>query len=107
MKNLVIIVGLILFSLAVIITVNETSPLPTRELSQKNCTRHCHDKGCIHYQEEEVSPFLLSVYKQNIYWLKQNPFGLSYKEMNLLLYVIIAPFLIIVLLWGLIRKKHG
>lgn len=91
--------------------VNEFSPKPTFEFNEDTCTRFCHNKGCKHYHNKNKdnlsSSILFELYKKNISWLKKKPFGLSYQEMNLLIYVILGPILIIFLLWGIIRKRNG
>lgn len=94
-----------------IIGVNEFSRAPSHQYEASHCTRACHDKGCKHYRKrvetKAVSGRLTKLYVANIRWLKQNPLGLSYQAMNLLLYVFISPLLILLLIWGLIRKKDG
>ena len=86
--------------------VNECSPSPTHAYDKIDCTRYCHDKGCPHAADfRQDHPQLSRYYAANIQWLKKNPLGLSYQAINLLLYVIIAPLLMLLLFWGLIRKK--
>lgn len=73
------------------------------------CTRYCHDKGCIHYERNIGSNSIFrktaeKIYSKNIQLLHQNGMGLSYAEANLLIYVVLIPFFSAILLWGIIRK---
>ena len=92
-----------------IVGINEThAPLPHSYASDR-CTWHCHDKGCSHFlanQAQQVFPAgFYRLYTSNIQWLKDNPLHLSYREMNILVYVILFPILLLGLLWGLFRKR--
>ncbi|MEL6588463.1 MAG: hypothetical protein AAFQ87_24355 [Bacteroidota bacterium] len=102
---------MILSPVLCIVGVNEFSRTPSHQYEASHCTRYCHDKGCKHYRQrvetEVISGNLTKLYVANIRWLKQNPLGLSYQAMNLLLYVFIAPLLILLLIWGLIRERDG
>ncbi len=93
------------------IIINEISSSPSSTYSSKECTRICHNSGCKHFYEklknvDETSLAItnFSLYKKNIKWLKNNPFGLSYAEMNLLVYVILFPLISILLLIRLLKK---
>ncbi len=94
---------LLLTPIILMIMVNETSPAPSSQLDQSACTRYCHNHGCPH---GTLSGWQAKVYAANINWLKANPFGLSYQQMNLLLYVILFPLMIVFALWSLIRKRR-
>ncbi len=88
---------------------------PTYDLLEDKCSRYCHNNGCTHYAEKyndnrnefPIIEKMKNLYAWNIRWLKNNPLGLSYAAMNILLYVILAPTLMTLLLWGAIRKGKG
>ena len=98
------------FLLMVVVNVSMGTPSSTYNATQ--CTRYCHDHGCAHVTvaiEGPVStPFFRlarKLYVANIRWLHHNPFGMSYKEINLVIYVLILPLLGLVFLWGILRKR--
>ncbi len=76
---------------------------------EEKCTRYCHNHPCTHSQlaspQTPYAKFFVKVYVLNIQWLKKNPLGLSYKEMNLLLYVCLFPLFVSFLLWALVRRR--
>ncbi|MCI4671033.1 MAG: hypothetical protein MRZ79_23045 [Bacteroidia bacterium] len=87
--------------------VNASQPKATHQFDPNKCTRFCHDKGCPHFERRKNSfpDWAVSLYQSNISMLKNNVFGLSYREANVLLYVLLVPILSLTLLWGLLRKK--
>jgi hypothetical protein len=93
------------------VIVNETSNPPIDNFDQGQCTRYCHNIICKHTKEKYeannnvIINKLESIYFSNISWLRNNNLGLSYKEINLLIYVFGIPLMMILLLWGAIRKK--
>lgn len=91
--------------------VNSLSAAPTSEHVAEYCTRSCHNKGCVHFAEKygygKQNAMLPQIYAMNIKWLRDNPLGLSYYEMNLLIYVIIWPILVAMLIYGLARKRKA
>lgn len=105
---------LIAFPFVIMVVVNEFSPAPTFEKAS-TCTRYCHNKGCPHtatkYGEGSMKEGVGKLYADNITWLKNNPWGLTYAEVNIAIYVIGLPGLMALLLWGAIRKgkerAHG
>lgn len=102
------ILGFILLPFLFMVGINECSPSPTHAYDNVDCSRYCHDKGCPHASSfREDHPQLSSYYVANIQWLKNNPLGMSYQAINLLIYVILAPLFMLLLFWGLIRKRHG
>ena len=111
MNTKTIFLFLVLFTLGSAILVNSFSAKPSFEYNKEQCTRYCHNKGCVHFQNsisnETKGSTIVSLYWANIRWLKNNPLGLSYQQMNLFFYVFVTPLLVIVLLWGLFRKSHG
>lgn len=96
------------FLIMVIVNLNF---VPSIEFDETKCTRYCHNNTCEHFfrnqNENRISSVIIDVYTQNINWLKSNPFGLSYQQSNLVLYVFIGPLLILFLLWGVLRKRNG
>ena len=101
--------ALVLLPFLIMVVVNETSEAPTFSYYSKKCTRYCHNHGCLHvYTKYDIHSkgylkAMDSLYKANIQWLKHNGLGLSYAEINLLLYVIVLPLLMLLLLWGAVR----
>jgi hypothetical protein len=111
MKRLFILLVIVFIPFFIVIVVNETNKTPSTLVNKTQCTRACHNTGCIHFnaklKDNNESSFVTrhySTYKKNIIWLKNNPFNLSYVQINLLLYVILFPIISIVLLWRLIKK---
>ena len=93
------------------VVINTTYNKPTTIYYAKSCTRACHNKTCKHFniKLEDKSDSSLAVhyfylYKKNIEWLKNNHLGLSYVQMNLLLYVLLFPTLCIVLIIRLLKS---
>ena len=101
---------LILLSFGLMVLVNESQPAAGEEYVEAYCSRYCHSYGCLHFQmnkaESEFVNGLNDIYVANIHWLKHNPLGLSYVEMNILIYVILFPILFLLLCWGLFRKRR-
>ena len=89
----------------VMIIINETAPKPTTVFQVERCTRYCHNHPCRHVSE--IAPTIQKLYKANIIWLKNNPLGVSYKFMNLIVYVLTYPLLIIGLSWLAFRKRSN
>ena len=54
-----------------------------------------------------MTKFTLRLYEKNIALLKENKLGLTYKEINLLIYVVVFPILSGVMLWGVLRKSRS
>ncbi len=99
-----------LLPIVVIGLVNVFNEIPTVELKENECTRYCHNVECPHFlaetKSQTVNPLLQDLYRQNIEWLRNNPFGISYVEMNIVTYMITLPVLILLLIWGLVRKDR-
>ena len=98
---------LLFLPIVLAVIVNETSPAPSHDFQAEQCTRYCHDHGCKHLSPDSKQSWVGKLYIANINWLKHNPAGLSYQTINVLLYVILAPILIILLFWGVMRKGNG
>jgi len=95
----------------IMIVVNETANNPSKEYNSEICTRYCHNVTCEHgnelYEKHQGSwfaDFAKRTYTKNIVGLHNNPFGISYKSVNLLIYVFAWPLLMALLLGNLIRK---
>ena len=111
MKRFFLLLVIVFIPFFIVILVNETNTTPSFSVNKNQCTRACHSKGCIHFNEklkkDSQSSFVTrhyDTYKKNIIWLKNNPFNLSYVQINLLLYVIIFPIVSIVLFWRLLKR---
>ncbi|MEO1450525.1 MAG: hypothetical protein AAFV07_13435 [Bacteroidota bacterium] len=87
-----------------------SSPDPVNKLISARCTRYCHTVECPHVKpalaRAGLPRQLWKRYTEQINWLAQNPLGLSYRDMNLLYYVIGYPVVLLLLGWGLLRKRH-
>lgn len=94
----------LLAPMLLVILVNESHPDMSHEYLPDQCSRYCHDHACPH---ADLSPRQQQLYAANLSWLTNNPFGLSYQAVNLLIYVLLLPFLILFFLWTLLRKRHG
>ncbi len=89
------------------IIVNESSEEPTTTYTKGKCTRACHNNLCKHFIElndDNIVKKNFNIYKKNINWLKNNPFGLSYASMNILVYVILFPLFSSILIWRILKK---
>lgn len=106
-----ILLALILVT-TLMVVVNQRAPSPTNQYIKTACTRYCHNVTCPHFQRnftnyEHKLPMaedLRRLYLANIQALKQNSVGLSYKQINLALYVIGFPVITLLLAWGAFRK---
>jgi hypothetical protein len=111
MKTALIIIFLaIVTPLLSTVIVNVLSPEPSSAYSPIKCTRYCHNHFCKHKPAHSVFDKL---YTSTIPTLKNNHLGLSYKEMNILVFVILWPativFLLIMVLLNhfILRKIKG
>jgi len=111
MKKITILLLFIVVPIGIMIGINEASATPTHRFNTEACTRYCHDHECRHFtardQEQVIPTVLQRLYASNIALLQSQPFGLNYRETNLLVYIIILPFFLILGLWGIIRKGNG
>ena len=100
-------VALVLLPLGIVFVINFFAPSPSHEHQEERCTRYCHDHFCPHFIQQQAQPSSLSyrLYSANVHWLKNNPFGLAYRDINLWLYVVLAPMLMLLLLFLALRKK--
>lgn len=94
----------------IMVVVNTYYNKPTAIYNSEICTRVCHNKVCKHFETKlknktnnswAVKKF--SLYRKNIQWLKNNPLGLNYVQMNILLYVILFPLICFLLLIRLLK----
>lgn len=111
MKKFALWLFLVTFPFVLMIAVNETAAPPTTKNLPDRCSRHCHNVRCTHaeatYRAYAGNPFAdtaKKLYTKNIVWLHNNPFGLSYGVINLVIYVFGLPLLMALLLGNLIRK---
>jgi len=110
MKRFLVFVSLLSLPILIIILVNESMPKVSNALHTELCTRACHNSHCSHFalklkdaNYDAIPKRYFSSYQKTMYWLKHNPFGLSYATMNILVYVVLFPLLFIVLLWKLLQ----
>ena len=102
---------LLVLPFIVMAMVNKLSEAPTSQYKKDKCSRYCHTISCKHvaekYKNNESSEMKTAadLYKSTIFLLRKNGLGLGYKEMNLFIYVGLAPLLMSVLLWTAIRKR--
>ena len=85
----------VLLPSVVVIAINESSPKPEKEFMADKCSRYCHDHGCSHKPSDSV---FNKIYSSTIYHLKHNPLNLSYKEMNILVFIVLWPLLMLIML---------
>ena len=110
MKRLLKLVLIVCIPFLIMVIINESYNEPTsKQLSQK-CTRSCHNNGCKHFtlklKDKTNNSWAVknfSLYRENIKWLKNNPLGLSYAQMNILVYVVAFPLLCLYLLIRLLK----
>jgi hypothetical protein len=112
MKRRINYLSLISLPFLLLILVNTFSPQPGSLKDANKCSRYCHNKGCVHFEKKmnrENSSFLSTgafrFYRWNISALKNNFLGLSYRDMNLFLYVIFLPGIMIILCWTGFKNK--
>jgi len=110
MKLIVKVLCVIAIPFLIMVVINTLYNTPTTKYNSKLCTRICHDKGCKHFAlklkdktNTSWAKHSFSYYQKNIEWLKNNPLGLSYAQMNILVYVIIFPLLCLYLLIRLLK----
>jgi len=91
---LILLSGLFMFG------VNRSGAKPSSKYDAKKCTRFCHNHQCLHFNNKLKTSILPPI---NL--LKNNTLNLSYQEINLLVYVLILPIILLILLYGIIRKS--
>ncbi len=113
MQKIKLLILLLFCLLSFICLVNWLNPKTENTFNPEKCTRYCHSVNCQHSQGgkgmKDWSLFAQSMgklYFSNIRLLKNNGLGLSYQEMNLLIYVIIYPTLVLLLSWNLLPKSR-
>lgn len=109
MKALLFLFSLLLLLLAITYIINLTGIKPTNEYLSDQCTRYCHNSHCPHFEQKVEAKNSLALkiqpaYQTAIRALKQNPMGLSYTAINLLIFVVGFPALIFFLFFNLLRK---
>jgi hypothetical protein len=105
---------LVIFSLPFVFMyfVNEILVAPNRTNNYKEdyCTWYCHNVTCLHYKESyKIAPTTFKKSNKQIFdWyvtsLHANKLGLNYRNINLLVFILVYPVLASLLLWNLIRK---
>ena len=103
---------LVLLPILLMAIVNGVHQTPPTGYLEDKCSRYCHNITCKHAIEKQgtekpMTKFTLRLYEKNIALLKENKLGLTYKEINLLIYVVVFPILSGVMLWGVLRKSRS
>jgi hypothetical protein len=88
--------------------INAVSPEPTVQYLPERCTRYCEAHGCLHFNhkfkstDELLSKWWYQLYRWNVRMLNRIPY-LDYHQANILVYFMLYPFLILVLLYRLVK----
>jgi len=109
MRIILLFLGIIFLLVAVLFLVNLTGIMPISEYLKDRCTRYCHHSHCPHFEAKVEAKHSLALkiqpaYQNAIYALKHNSLNLSYAMINLLVFVIGFPVLILSLSFNLLRK---
>ena len=111
MKKKLLWFTLILLPFIIMYIVNTSVNKPNTKNLPDKCTRYCHNVTCTHgneiyekYGGTWFADTAKSLYTKNIVWLHDNPFGLSYRAINLIIYVFAMPLIMALLLGNIIRK---
>ena len=112
MRTVKIISLLLLSAVLMMFVVNKQGQVPTNQYNVEECTRYCHNVACPHFKRNfdtyqnqlPIAKSFRETYWGNIRALKQNAIGLSYQQINLLIYIIGFPMLTSLLTWGAFRK---
>ncbi len=92
--------------------VNEMPNVPKRSnaYNQEYCTWYCHNITCLHFKASyKEKPTSLKKMNKTIFdgyvnSLHGNMLGLNYRNINLLVFIILYPILGSLLIWNLIRR---
>lgn len=95
-----------------VVAINEIPQVPDRSHKYKaeNCTWYCHDITCRHWKDSyKDNPTRLKKMHKDIFaWivrnLHENPGDVSYREINILVYIMGYPIICGLLVWNLVRK---
>jgi hypothetical protein len=99
----------------IMVAINElpTNPAPTGKYVQDRCTRHCHDVGCQHFKQSYAAAptnykrINKAVFDSYVYALHNNPLGLNYGAINLLIFILLYPLIGGILLWRIVKYYFG
>ncbi len=90
-----LLIGLSLGALTLV--VNKQAAAPTHARRAAECTRYCHDHGCPHAsnpgEHQQIRTLAFALYHANVRLLQEQPW-MSYREINLFVYVLLWPLLI-------------
>ena len=115
LKYLTFLVLSFLFLVLGMIGFNACFQKPTADYQVNQCSRYCYFKGCPHFAQKstrDASTGILTPnkiqkwYEAHIRFLKNNPFGLSYRDANLLIYVFLFPIINLILIFKILRLKQ-
>jgi hypothetical protein len=97
---------------AIIVAVNElpNNPEPTHKYVEDRCTWYCHDVTCPHWKKSyaqeptQIKKMHKDIFTGFVNALHNNPLGLNYGAINILVFFLFYPMLGAALLWRLITK---
>ena len=91
------------FAFSFMFLINSKSDKPISTYLKEKCTRYCHNRndGCNHYKS--LSKAIDSLYASTIDNLLGQGF-LGYKEINILLYVLLWPLLMLLLVFIVLQQ---
>ena len=110
LKPLVIFLSICSLPFGIMIAVNEipSNPSHTHHYHPDRCTRHCHDVGCRHFKESYAADptpskrMIKAVFDWYVSALHNNPLGMNYGTINLLVFIGLYPLIGCILLWRIV-----
>ena len=112
LKRIIIFLSLVASPFLFMILVNEIPNVPQRssKYNKEYCTWYCHNVTCLHFKAS-YNKYPTDFKKRNkkifdgyVNGLHGNRLGLNYRNINLLVFIILYPVLGSFLLWNLIRR---
>lgn len=111
-KRLIIFLIIICLPFLSMVIVNECFKTPARtdKYMEAHCTWYCHNVTCPHWKQSykdnptRIKKMHKDVFDWYVVSLYNNPLGLNYGVINILVFIIIYPLLGGILVWRLINK---
>ncbi len=111
-KRIKIFLILITLPFLIMVLVNELTNVPkkTNKYFPEHCTWYCHNITCLHFKtsyKEEFTPYKKmnkDIFDYYVTTLHGNKLGLNYKNINLVLFIIVYPIVGSLLIWNVIRR---
>lgn len=111
-KRLKIFLFLVIMPFLFVVIINENPLVPNRtsKYNQDYCTWYCHNVTCLHFKMsynnnstvfKETNKKIFDLYVNSLHG---NLLGLNYRNINLLIFIILIPLIASLLVWNLIRK---